>query len=66
MDFIELTGFFGFQVVTVAVYSFVALTLMGRQLVGENKDLYFPAFAFIQVDVFLSFFFFEAAFQPTV
>ena len=39
-----------FQVVTLAVYCYVALTLMGRQLILEEQDLYFPAVAFIQVN----------------
>ncbi len=37
------------QVVTLAVYSFFIATLMGRQLVGDQKDLYVPVFAFLQV-----------------
>ncbi|XP_057367856.1 bestrophin-1-like [Daphnia carinata] len=36
------------QVVTLAVYTFFMATLMGRQLVGEQKDLYVPVFAFLQ------------------
>jgi len=36
------------QVVTLAVYSFFVATLMGRQLVGEQTELYFPVFAFLQ------------------
>ena len=37
--------------VTLAVYSFFVATLMGRQLVGEQTELYFPVFAFLQVTI---------------
>lgn len=37
------------QVVTLAVYTFFVATLMGRQLVGDQKNLYVPIFAFLQV-----------------
>ena len=36
------------QVVTVAVYMFFAMTLMGRQLL-DDKDVQFPFFAILQV-----------------
>lgn len=36
------------QVVTLAVYSFFVATLMGRQLIGAQTELYFPVFAFLQ------------------
>jgi len=37
------------QVVTLAVYSFFVATLMGRQLIGAQTELYIPIFAFLQV-----------------
>jgi bestrophin-3 len=54
--------------VTLAVYTFFMATLMGRQLVGEQKDLYVPVFAFLQVWVifFLYFFFFPHSLAATV
>lgn len=38
------------QVVTLAVYAFFLATLMGSQLIGDEKDFKVPVFAFLQVD----------------
>ena len=35
--------------VTLAVYSFFAVTLMGRQLIGAQTELHIPISAFLQV-----------------
>lgn len=41
------------QVVNLAVYAFFWATLMGRQLTGDQKELYIPVFTFLQVGLIM-------------